>query len=493
MAVERHEIPLAFNWSSRFESVDSDGYLVNCMVVTDENGFKWVVKRPGVDVNNAASVGTTSPYGMYYWDAGQNLYSVWGDDIYKGGSLIGTNTMPTNSLQCAFAETDSLLLVQSQNNGTYGDLWTINTSDTITNVSDADFPPNKGTPETLALGVVVIDGYTLVLTTDGVLYNSDVGAPTSWTATNFVNAEMEPDEGVALIKHHNHAAVFGQRSIEFFYNAARPTGSPFQRREDLTVNVGCQDPVSISQVGDIVFFVANEPHGTRFVAMMQNFQYKRISTPAIDRQLDDTSPGTSGSGTGAAFLLDGKLLYALTIPDRSGTSRTWVFDAEENLWYRWTIGTSTAFPINSVAHQSKGGGENIMIHGLAGQAGMANDVTHNFDLGKYVDYKDVGQTTNIAVEIVTPKWNGPAGFAHKPKFMHELNVVGDHDSSNTIDISYSDDDYATFSTPRALKIDPEYKLTQLGSFRERAFKLEHTANGALRLSGLEFAVQVGRR
>ena len=64
-------------------------------------------------------------------------------------------------------------------------------------------------------------------------------------------------------------------------------------------------------------------------------------------------------------------------------------------------------------------------------------------------------------------------------------------SSSTISISWSDDDYKTFSTARTVDPVGHMFLRNLGSFRRRAHKISHTANEALRLEGMELEFDLG--
>ncbi|HCZ48976.1 MAG TPA: hypothetical protein DCZ11_08220, partial [Gammaproteobacteria bacterium] len=62
----------------------------------------------------------------------------------------------------------------------------------LTTVSDVDYPAAT------VPGVVTLDGYTFVMDADGTIYNSDLEDPTAWDSLNFINAEIEADDGVAL-------------------------------------------------------------------------------------------------------------------------------------------------------------------------------------------------------------------------------------------------------------------------------------------------------
>ena len=74
-----------------------------------------------------------------------------------------------------------------------------------------------------------------------------------------------------------------------------------------------------------------------------------------------------------------------------------------------------------------------------------------------------------------------------------LELIADEwTSSVNASISWSDDDYVTFNTPRTVDISKTRKvLLRLGAFERRAFKLTNTANSPVRASSLEMNVRRG--
>jgi len=79
------------------------------------------------------------------------------------------------------------------------------------------------------------------------------------------------------------------------------------------------------------------------------------------------------------------------------------------------------------------------------------------------------------------------------KFMSSLITVADRPTTSTLlSISYSDDDYQTFSTPRTMELNQEYPiLHQLGRFRRRAVKLSYSGSNRIRLHRLEVSYNIG--
>jgi hypothetical protein len=73
------------------------------------------------------------------------------------------------------------------------------------------------------------------------------------------------------------------------------------------------------------------------------------------------------------------------------------------------------------------------------------------------------------------------------KRFHKVKLIGDKQASTcTIGISWSDDDYVTFSTERNVDMSQDRTyLTQCGMGRRRAFKFTNSTNTPCRLQALE--------
>ena len=82
------------------------------------------------------------------------------------------------------------------------------------------------------------------------------------------------------------------------------------------------------------------------------------------------------------------------------------------------------------------------------------------------------------------------------KFMSRFVLIGDipNDSGigNTLQISWSDDDYQTWTTSRELSFDYDFPaIKQLGRFRRRAFRVDYSQPYLLRLESFEVDINKG--
>jgi hypothetical protein len=472
MAIKR--IPLVGTISDRSASAGKDQRFKNCfpefltMANPSETSKKsveqaWVIKRPGLteDATTAVAAGR----GLYSWNG--NLWAVVGNKVYKDGSAIGgtLNTSSGRVYMDSAADGTGLLII---NDG--GDLYTVNTSDTLATLADGDIPA-----ATVA-GAVVLDQYLFVMDSDGVIYNSDVGDVTAWTATSFLTAELMADTANRIARHVNYIVAFSEKSVEFFYDAGNTTGSPLSVLQGTPTLVGCAAGESVVNIGDELLWVAQDQGGGLYVVRMKSFSPDRVSTHVIEESLD--AEAASISSVYAYHLRTmGHSFYVLTLPTTE--AKTWVYDLDNGMWHEWSS-------YDGMAETYFTGYDAINHAGIDKILDEDNGKVFDFDPGTYQD-----DTNTIKVLGQTKRWDNETNLT---KFMYRLEVVGDQDTTDGADlsISYSDDDYANFSTARTVDLnDPRPHLTRLGHFERRAFKYTFENNLPMRLQFFEVNVRNG--
>ena len=78
-------LPLVVTTANRGRSFTKDSRLVNCFLETNKQGELWVYKRPGTVTGVTLSgVGR----GINYWRG--NVYSVFGNSLFRDGVVVGT-------------------------------------------------------------------------------------------------------------------------------------------------------------------------------------------------------------------------------------------------------------------------------------------------------------------------------------------------------------------------------------------------------------------
>lgn len=319
----------------------------------------------------------------------------------------------------------------------------------------------------------IIDGY-VVLAQRADVYNCVLDEPTKWDASNYLTAEIFPDQVVALARQNNQVVVFGENSTEFFYDAANVSGSPLSRNESTVIQLGNAAPYAVYQNEKSCMFVAQSDSGGRAVWEIQGFQPKKVSDEFIEKILDAETDMTDVRGFGIRTM--GHLFYVINLPT---LNRTLVYDTEEKLWHEWSsnnAGSHIAFQYNFAVDKHQG-----YMYVLHNSDGTLNKVD-------VTSYQDNG--VSILVDVTTNRYDMDT---IKRKFMSNLRIVSDrYEAGNSIDVRWTDNDYQSWSNTKIISLIDDFpNFARLGSFRRRAFNLKHNLNYPLRLESIEVSYYEG--
>lgn len=357
-----------------------------------------------------------------------------------------------------------------------------------TQITDADFPPNLGTPEPIATGSgpAHMDGYMFVMTKNGKIWNSDLNSVANWTANSYITDQSYPDGGVGVARYKNLIVAFGKYSISFYQNTGNATGSPLTIIASATSRIGAftggqGDFVSIRSVGENIFFIGTEfDSGRRAIYKLNGYSPQKISNAFIDKFLNDPS-ASYGISMGLVGVLTMHGMTHLLLATNSGGAG-FSYCIETDMW--WKVGGGGAI---SAIVAATGIASNSYFTTL----GVSNtDCIFKIVGSAYTD-NAVAYTQTVQTELLD------MGTMSK-KVITRVRVVGDIQSSaSAVTVSYSDDDYATFTTLGTIDMSDAAAvangLTRAGTTRRRAWKLQHSANTPLRLEALEleYSVEAG--
>jgi hypothetical protein len=454
-------MPLAHPLGTRDGTLSKDAKLVNCLVERSEAGME-VLKRPGMSSYAAHSAAPAQ--GLFTLDlagygAGEEGYGIWNDTCYKLSTMIGLAlpSVGTADLPCEtlpHAATATTLIKNSER------LWSFS-GGTLARITASSYPTYT------VPGIAELDGTFYVMDAlDGTIRGSGVQDWTSWDALNFIGPNKSLGKGVALVRHLNYLVGLYDQGTQLFYDAANATGSPLLPVDNASWLTGCASGRSVARVEDLTVFVGKGAGKGRSVQLLSGLQLTQISDPYVERVLNrDSLVGVTALGLRVA----GHSLYILNLP-ASGVSLCY------DLTYQmWTVWQSANAAFRCTAY--------LNANGLDLLQDASNGKVYSIDPGVYQD--DGG---SLPVTIITP----PKSWGTlKRKFMPALYLLGDTQST-LVSVSYTDDDYQSFSTPRTIDLATQRKMLQrCGSSRKRAWKLTHDDNTPLRLTALELEVEAG--
>ncbi len=377
--------------------------------------------------------GTKVMNGVLYVVAGNRVYSVNSSGTATSLGTINTSTgrvgMAVNR-----ATVQELIIVD----GTDG--WIYDTTNGLVKIADADFV----TADT----VTFQDGYFIVNKAGtSQFFISALDDGTSWSATDFADAEGDPDEVVAVFSDHRELWVFGEETIEVYFNSGA-TDFPFERIQGAFIERGCAAAHSVAADDNTLFWLGDDG----IIYRAAGYTPQRISTHAIEEEIR----GFTDLSDAFAFFVtvSGHKFYHISFPNGGVSGRdtaTFVYDAATKLWHEreslnlgYWRGSSYAFVYD----------KHIVGDTFQGRLG-------ELDMDTYDEYGDTMQG------ILT----GPVVDADRRRVFHrrfELDIesgVGDTTgtaSDPQVWMDYSDNGGRTYS-PRK----PFRSMGKIGAYRQR--------------------------
>ena len=481
---ETKVIPLLSVFDSRYYDGVADSLALNFIpevVKTVDGTDLHMIKRDGAP-QVCASVGTDPARGLFYWADYDRYYVSVLKDIYiydSNFSLLShlVNVFTTTANKVGFTsflyQDDSVKVVATD--GT--DIVTIDYLHTVSTSAGA-----QGAPTIIGTWIptpLYIDGMILLAkASSGDCYSSDINDPLTWHSPNFITSEISPDRVLNIAKINNYFIMVGSNSIEYFYDAGNPTGTPFARNDTFVKHTGLLGD-TIAQFGNQLFMVGKVTNSMANVFLLEDFKLTPIATPAVRRWLQ-----LGGNSSTRGFILShsGHDFYVLV---SSGVGCLY-YDIQEKLWgkFSWKASTST-FNITNALGDTGSFSEGSVFTVSGGNA------LYQFNS----DYsQDGGTSFTNGTNFSCISRTDPINFGtNNQKTMSSIVIWADRKSvSGVATIDVSDDDYVTWPLTRDITLQHERpNAQQWGRFRNRSFRLTFTQNSPLRVLGLECDINIG--
>lgn len=484
-------VPLPFNGVELFRSGDltntRDLQIVNAYYdrVSQENQKRTVAlkKRPGLGATTYSftKVTNTDPVRGSFNDVVQNgQYWVVLNKVYKlkpdvSAVPVLVTTLNTSSGYVGFTSylksTGTRYVIFSD--GT--DLWIDDyVAVSCTRVVDVDMPtPHQPYP-------IYQDGYIyLVKSNTADLYNSNVDDPFAWTAGNFISCELNSDLALRPLKAKNYIVVLGYRSLEYFYDAANPSGSPLSRNDSPYRAIGYV--TGFCDIGDTSYFVGQDNRQNISVYQLNSFKVEKISNSVVDSTLQAFSSTQNSKSQvnlntdGFCISVDGHTFYCLVTPQT-----TWMYDIDEKFWYEFKGSDGTGLKVEA-AWAMFDGAQYLAITNQSFMSIMSPALYQDFGANFTVRYT----TDNFTAD--TMNW----------KMCHRLMLVTDqynYVGTSNMAVSYSDNDWADGGVvARLINLFTDSSfLKQWGRFRARSWRFEYADNFPLRMTAAILDINVGQ-
>jgi hypothetical protein len=192
--------------------------------------------------------------------------------------------------------------------------------------------------------------------------------------TSIASAEGSPDNIVSLIADHNELWLFGENSVEVWYDAGSPPpGVPFQRIQGAFNEIGCAASYSVAKLDNSLFWLGADARGKGVVYRANGYTGQRVSTHAVEfaiAQYDVISDAIAYS-----YQQEGHTFYVLTFPSADAT---WVYDASTQAWHERASWNDS----NLIRHRSNC---RAVFNGEVVVGDFENGNVYAFDLDIYSD------------------------------------------------------------------------------------------------------------
>lgn len=267
-----------------------------------------------------ATIGTGPIRGM--WQTKGVMYAVSGSEFYKvevygrtrlKGTLIGT---VTGTGPVSMTDNGTQIFIACNPDG-----FIYNTdTEVFAQITDPDFPG--------AVTVGFLDGYFVFNEPNSSrVWTTALLDGTSIDPLSFASAEGSPDLLISLIVDHQEAWLFGNNSVEVWYDAGTPN-FPLQRIQGAYNELGCAAPYSVAKMDNGIFWLGADARGRGIVYRSNGYTGVRISTHAIEWQIQEY--GDISDAIGYTYQQDGHSFYVLSFPTAQAT---WVYDAATQAWH----------------------------------------------------------------------------------------------------------------------------------------------------------------
>jgi len=252
------------------------------------------------------------------WTFGDYAYAVSGTRFYQidsnwvytdKGGVAGTG--PVNMV-----DNGTQLFIAA---GANGYIYNANT-DVFAQITDPDFAG--------AVGVGFLDGYFVFNEPNSQkFWVTSLYDGTSVDPLDFASAEGSPDDLVTLIVDHREVWLFGQTSVEVWYNAGLPD-FPLARIQGAFNEIGCQAPYSVAKLDNALFWLGKDARGNGIVYRSKGYTGERVSTHAVEWQIQQYT--TLADAVAYTYQQDGHAFYVLNFPT---ANTTWVYDVSTGVWH----------------------------------------------------------------------------------------------------------------------------------------------------------------
>lgn len=312
-----------------------------------------------------AEIGTGPFRGMLR--VGDTAYIVSGSEFYSvSSSYVATSLGGVTGVgKVSMADNGNQIFIACN---PCGYIYNISTG-IFSKITDPDFPG--------AVTVDYIDGYfTFNEPNSQKLWVTSLLDGEAIDPLEFASVEGNPDLLVSVKVSHREVWLFGEDSIEIYYNSGA-LDFPLTRIQGAFLEVGCAAALSVAKLDNSLFWLGSDDRGSGMVYRADGYSGKRISDHSTENIIQ--SFGTISDAIAYTYQQSGHSFYVLTFP---AENRTFVFDVSTELWHERAGFEDGAF----IRHR---GNTQMTFNNQVHIGDYLNGNLYIFDLNTYTDNGEI--------------------------------------------------------------------------------------------------------
>ena len=387
------------------------------------------------------------------------------DDFDKASQGYGQNTVSRVTPLAPFSTNSDFFIPDGEVNQPVTDgrhvMFVVNgrvfLRDTQAATEDEAWPINDNVQYSALGGKFIVDidwldGYFVLISEDGFMYNTGLNNPRSIDALDFASAEANPDKNVGVENLNRRLYIFGAVTIENWVNVGG-SNFPFERNNSFLFNVGCISKASIAKNDEVIFWVGNDG----IVYVLEGGNYKSVSNTAIAAHLQESDMTKCRAFT---YIEENTRFYSLTLVYEDGNEKNFTLDTSMGTWHERTE--------TSISVALKFGRRPALIGQVRDGAVL-----------RQMSYGSLPQLRRQMINVL-PIFQLSLHTTTIRNFQIRFDQRGRFDDGGQVSLCYSDDDKKTFTAVegRTYPIgEGRIRWNSLGTMRDgRHFKVSINTN-----------------
>jgi hypothetical protein len=306
--------------------------------------------------------------------------------------------------------------------------------------------------------------WVVSLVCGGFVFNVDFVHGYAFDPLDIAGKTGSADNIQCLAAIHGELWLIGELTSEIWANTGAADFT-FGRIQGAFINHGCVAPYSLSQQDVSLFFLTQDRQGNAIVAMSSGYSMERVSTHAIEQDIQSYSK--IDDAIGYCHQIDGHAFYILTFPT---ANRTWAFELATKQWHE-----RGSLDSNGVLNRHRGNCF-AFAYGQGHVGDFQNGRLYVFDQNFYLD----GDAPIPRIRTF-PHLIQDGNMVEYTRFIADIEVGQSAgttpDNPPQISLRWSDTRGATFGNPvmRSMGATGEYYVSpqwrRLGFARDRVFEI----------------------